>query len=227
MNGKNTYNCSVQSSIYPPTINSVCTGGELYTTKVQSQKTYRLRLINHSTLFSYWFSIDNHTIEIVELDGVEIQPIPFRGVNINIGQRYSVLVRTNQTIENYYMRATLQKTCFLPLIPYLGSPLHSTGLESADYHVLGVLSYDDTLVSDPPVGVAGNVSNPYGAVENPNNDVEWQGCIDMPFDMPKPRREADAFDVSGDNMNYITFQFMQAQHENRVFVNTVCVPLEV
>ena len=181
--------------------------------------------MNRSTLISYCFSIDNHTIEIVELDGVEVEPMPFQGVDINIGQRYSVIVRANQTVGNFYMRATLQKTCFLPLIPYLGSPLYNTGLDSADYHVLGVLSYGNTSVSAPAIGVAGNVSNPYGAAENPNNDMEWEGCVDMPFDMPKPSREADAFNVSGNNMNYITFQFMQAQHENRVFVNTVCMPL--
>ena len=58
---------------------AACTGGELYATKVETNKTYRLRLINYSSFFSYWFSIDNHTIEIVETDGTEITPIVARG----------------------------------------------------------------------------------------------------------------------------------------------------
>jgi FtsP/CotA-like multicopper oxidase with cupredoxin domain len=88
MNGRNTCNCSVQSTTFPPNTNATtCDGGSLYSTKVESNKTYRLRLINHSTFFSYWFSVDNHTMEIVENDGIEVEPISFRGVNVSIGQR--------------------------------------------------------------------------------------------------------------------------------------------
>jgi hypothetical protein len=60
----------------------------------------------------------------------------FRGVNVNIGQRYSVVIRTNQIAGNYLMRATLPTLCFLPFVPY-----NSSGLDSAQYHVLGVLLY--------------------------------------------------------------------------------------
>ena len=156
MNGRNTYNCSVESSTYPPnTTSEVCTGGELYSTKVTSGKLYRLRLINHSSFFSFWFSIDNHTIEIVEIDGNAIEPITFRGVNVNIGQRYSIIVHANQTVGNYHMRATLPTTCFLPYNNY-----NSTGLDSTDYRVLGVLSYDDTDPKSATIGVAGNTTNP-------------------------------------------------------------------
>lgn len=80
LNGQNTYDCNVQSSIYPSEASSsVCTGGHLYNSTFTQNKTYRLRLINHSTLFSYWFSIDNHTISVVEVDGVEVEPITDRG----------------------------------------------------------------------------------------------------------------------------------------------------
>ncbi len=221
MNGKNKYNCSVQSSTFPPnqTANS-CTGGELYTTKVQSNKSYRLRLINHSTFFSYWFSIDNHTISVVEIDGIEVEPIPFRGVNVNIGQRYSVIVDTNQTVGNFYMRASFPTSCFLPFVPY-----NSTGLDSTDYHVHGVLSYDDTNPQDPTIGVASNTTDLYGAATNIFDNLVWEGCDDMPFDMPKPMNAANAFNVSANNMHYIQFNFAQTQNENRIFVNKVSNPI--
>ena len=220
MNGKNTYNCSVDSTIYPASTNS-CTNGSLFTTKVESQKRYRLRLINHSTLFAYRFSIDNHTISVVEMDGVEVQPIPFRGVFVNIGQRFSIIVETNQTAGNYYMQASLPKSCFLPNIPYIGSELFNAGLDSAEYHALGILSYDDTPVDAEPIGIASNTSNPFGAVDNPFNDQEWEGCNDMPFDLPKPARAMEAFDVSENNTQYLQFNFAQVQHVSRVLVNEV------
>lgn len=80
LNGQKTYDCSMQSSILPAnTASSICTEGNMYNSTFIQGKTYRLRLINHSTLFSYWFSIDNHTISIVEVDGAEMEPITDRG----------------------------------------------------------------------------------------------------------------------------------------------------
>lgn len=164
LNGRNTYNCSVVSTTFPPNHDglpaSVCdpSQGSLYTTKVTTGKAYRLRLINHSSFFSFWFSVDNHTIEIVEIDGVEIAPISYRGVNVNIAQRYSVIIRATQPVGNYYMRASFPTSCFLPFAPYSSAGLNST----ADFRVMGVLSYDDTNPKTAPIGVAGNTSNPYG-----------------------------------------------------------------
>lgn len=87
MNGQNTYDCSVQSSTYPPnTTATSCSGGNLYTSTFEKTKSYRLRLINHSSFFSYWFSIDNHTVSIVEVDGVEIEPIDARGKSFTVSR---------------------------------------------------------------------------------------------------------------------------------------------
>lgn len=225
MNGQNTYDCSVESSTYSPQPDQPylhnCAGGQLYTTQVRPGETVRLRLINSSSFFSFWFSIDSHDVSIVELDGVEIQPISSRGVYINIGQRVSVLVRANQTVAagNYHMRATIPKTCYLPYAPYT-----STGLESAGYQVRGILSYHDgtattTTLNAAPIGVAGNTSNPYGVENNANRGDVWEGCDDMPFDMPVPMRAEPAVDVADANTHYIEYMFRQAQDVNRIFVN--------
>ncbi|KAH8681126.1 multicopper oxidase-domain-containing protein [Xylariales sp. PMI_506] len=226
LNGMNTYDCSVVSSTYPPDPESPfptkCTGGQLYSTKVRQGQRVRFRLINSSSFLAYWFSIDNHSMEIVELDGVEIEPISARGVYLNIGQRVSVIVTTNQTTGNYYMRATLPQTCFLPYVPY-----NSTGLESSGYAVRGILSYDTADLGAEPIGTAGNTSNPYGVDNNNARGDVWEGCDDMPFDIPKPMRPLDAVDVSDANMLYFEYMFRQAQDVNRIFINkTAYAPLE-
>ncbi|KAI0132167.1 Cupredoxin [Xylariales sp. AK1849] len=226
LNGQNKYDCSVTSSTFPPDPESPfqtnCTGGQLYSTTVRKGRSIRLRLINSSTFLSYWFSIDNHTLSIIELDGVEIEPLSVRGVYLNIGQRVSVIITANQTAGNYYIRATLAQTCFLPYAPYT-----STSLESGAYAARGILSYDDIDLGAEPVGVAGNTSNPYGVENNGVRGDVWEGCDDMPFDVPKPMRRMDAVEVSEDNVQYIEYMFRQAQDVNRIFVNkTAYAPLE-
>lgn len=229
MNGRNIYDCSVASTTFPPNHDRQpspqCDPSEasIYTTKVTHGKAYRFRLINHSAFFSFWFSVDNHTVEVVEIDGSEVQPIPFRGVNVNIGQRYSVIVRTNQTSGNYYMRATFPTSCFLPFVPY-----SSAGLNSTNFQVMGVLSYDNTDPKATPIGIAGNTTNPSGAADNPFNNLVYEGCNDMPFDVPVPQRPIPAYDISsGLSMHYLEFAFRQTQNVNRIFINkTSWSPLE-
>ncbi|KAI0544478.1 Cupredoxin [Xylaria curta] len=226
LNGQGTYDCSVASTTYPPpslrsSSDISCTGGHLYSTKVRTGQRVRLRLINSSSLLSYYFTIDNHTLSIVELDGIEISPISARGIYLNIGQRASVIVTANQTAGNYYIRATLPQTCFLPYIPY-----SSAGLAANQYAAKGILSYDDVSIDSSPIGVMGNVSNPYGIENNGARGDVWEGCDDMPFDLPEPMREIRAYDVHEDNMLYIEYMFRQAQDVNRIFINkTAYVPL--
>ncbi|KAI4603326.1 hypothetical protein KJ359_006119 [Pestalotiopsis sp. 9143b] len=226
LNGQNTYNCSVESTTYPPDPAALlpvnCTGGQLYRTSVRQGQRVRLRLINSSSFLSYWFSVDNHTLAVVELDGVEVEPIPARGVYLNIGQRVSVILAADQAPGSYYMRATLPRTCFLPYAPYA-----SAGLASGGYETRGVLSYDGTDPDAEPVGAAGNVSNPYGVENNGVRGDVWEGCDDMPFDMPRPVREMDAVEVGEKNYHYIEYAFRQAQDVNRIFINkTAYMPMQ-
>ncbi|TGJ82599.1 hypothetical protein E0Z10_g6148 [Xylaria hypoxylon] len=233
LNGQNMYDCTVTSTTYPPlssdelsspsssTSEPGCTGGQLYTTKIRTGQRVRLRLINSSSFLSYWFSVDNHSLSIVELDGIEISPIAARGVYLNIGQRASVIVMANQTAGNYYIRATLPKTCFVPFAPYT-----SDGLAAGEYAVKGILSYDDIPIDEIPIGITGNTSNPYGVENNYARGDVWEGCDDMPFDLPKPMREIQAHEVPEENKHYIEYAFRQAQDVNRIFINkTAYTPL--
>ncbi|KAI0970187.1 multicopper oxidase [Xylaria arbuscula] len=232
LNGQNTYDCAVESTTYPPqkshessapssTSESKCTRGQLYTTKIRTGQHVRLRVINSSSFLSYWISIDNHTLSIVELDGIEIAPIAARGVYLNIGQRASIIITADQSPGNYYIRATLPETCFLPYVPYT-----SDGLAAGDYTAKGILSYDDVPVGVASIGTMGNVSNPYGVENNGVRGDVWEGCDDMPFDMPKPMRQTPAYDVPESNKHYIEYMFRQAQDVNRIFINkTAYAPL--
>ena len=71
------------------------------------------------------------------------------------------------------------------------------------------------------IGVAGNTSNPYGVENNGLRGDVWEGCDDMPFDMPVPMRKQPAVNVSEANTHYIEYAFRQAQEVNRIFINKV------
>lgn len=194
---------------------------------MRAGQTTRLRLINASSFFSYWFSIDNHTLTIVELDGVEIEPLRAQGVYLNLGQRASVVVAADQEPGGYYIRATLPRTCFLPYSTYT-----SKGLEGGGYEGRGVLRYVEEGHNDDeegnagktiaePIGSPRNTTNPYGVESNGLRGDVWEGCDDMPFDMAVPMRREPAVDVSEVNTHYIEYAFRQAQDVNRIFINKV------
>lgn len=69
------------------------------------------------------FSIDNHTLTVVEAEGTSVEPIKVQSVTLAVAQRYSVLVDLDQTPGAYWIRNNLVRTlsvsllfCFL-LIP--------------------------------------------------------------------------------------------------------------
>ncbi|KZS91064.1 Coriolopsis Gallica laccase collected At 8.98 Kev [Sistotremastrum niveocremeum HHB9708] len=72
---------------------------------VLPNKRYRFRLINISCLQRFTVSLDGHNFTVIEADGELHQPYVVDSLDIFIGQRYSVIVETNQTINNYWFRA--------------------------------------------------------------------------------------------------------------------------
>ncbi|KAM0805775.1 multicopper oxidase-domain-containing protein [Usnea florida] len=82
----------------------------------QKGKRYLIRLINSSTESGFIFSIDNHMLEIVTTDLVPIHPFKNESIQVNIGQRYSVIVEANpdspvQTDGNYWIRTVVSTGC--------------------------------------------------------------------------------------------------------------------
>lgn len=228
LNGQNTYDCAVTSTTLagpsrrdrrqqhgdaPP----ACTGGQAYATTIRPGSTLRFRLINHSSYLSYWFSIDGHELIIVEIDGVEVEPIPAPGVHVNIGQRYSVLVTADQAAGEYIIRSALEKECFLPFSTYT-----SAGLESIRYEARGILRYEGATTEAAAGRVAAMVDDAGRPLLLPNasSNTNPRGCYDMPFDLPRPRRAESAYELAAADPQFaVDFQFRQVGEVNRIFVN--------
>jgi hypothetical protein len=217
MNGVHVSNCSTPPSADPsnltPDASSHCAAGSLYTTRIRSGDQTRFRLISHSTSTPFWVTIDNHTLEIVEIDGTEVEPIATTRIFVNPGQKYSVLVSANQTAGNYLLRATAATSCFhLPRAA-------STGLASVNYEAIGILSYDDIDADAGVIGSPWDLNSKSNAVFG---DEPWgQECDDLPFDIAKPVRQATAYEVGERNFHYFSFERHSINNRIQTVINQV------
>ncbi|RIA97880.1 Multicopper oxidase [Glomus cerebriforme] len=106
INGKNNFNCS-----QAPRGSTCVDNAGLAKFEFVHGKRYRLRIINTSAFSSFFFSIDKHEMEVIEVDGSYTKRNKIHRLPINVAQRYSVIVTANQPVDNYIMRSEFQKTC--------------------------------------------------------------------------------------------------------------------
>ncbi|KIJ50340.1 multicopper oxidase [Sphaerobolus stellatus SS14] len=95
---------------------------------------YRFRLVSISAEGAFDFAIYSHKMTIIEADGVNTVPYTVDSVNVHPGQRYSVVVNANQSVDNYWIRATqtVRGNLTLPTSPNFNGTdvyavLHYTG----------------------------------------------------------------------------------------------------
>ncbi|KAG6916140.1 Acyl-coenzyme A oxidase 2 [Tephrocybe rancida] len=101
---------------------------------------YRFRLVAISCDPNYVFSIDGHTMTIIEVDGINVQPLNVDSIQIFAGQRYSFVLKANQPINNYWIRAK----------PNIGrSTTFDGGLNSAILRYLLAPKKDPTTTQTP------------------------------------------------------------------------------
>ncbi|KAL5116135.1 hypothetical protein ACEQ8H_006032 [Pleosporales sp. CAS-2024a] len=100
--------------------------------KVQPGKTYLFRLINLGAFAAQYVWFENHTMRIVEVDGVYTEPTEANMVYMTAAQRYSVLVTAkNDTSSNFAFVGSMDKDLF------------DTVPDGLNPNVTGWLVYDD------------------------------------------------------------------------------------
>ncbi|KAI8985653.1 hypothetical protein BD414DRAFT_417045 [Trametes punicea] len=78
---------------------------ELAVINVEHGKRYRFRLLNMACDPNYNFTIDGHTMTIIEADGQNTQPLEVDKIQIFAAQRYSFVLTADQPVGNYWIRA--------------------------------------------------------------------------------------------------------------------------
>ncbi|KAJ3066779.1 ferroxidase fet3 [Podochytrium sp. JEL0797] len=130
---------------------SGCLKKDPFVQKIQQGTTLRLRLINTSAFAAFLFSIDGHSLTVIEVDGVLVAPKVVDRLTINTAQRYSVLITASQKPGNYLIRANM----------YHGDPWTSMPNMPIGFNpnVTAVLNYNGVKTSLPPLRIQ-NPSKP-------------------------------------------------------------------
>ncbi|ELQ44999.1 laccase-2 [Pyricularia oryzae] len=205
INGRNVFNCS-QPEEGEEIVGKrhegeemKCASGTRFNSRIKSNTAARLRIISHSSNTPMWFTVDNHTLEIVEMDGVEVEPVATTKIFINPGQRYSAILRANQTAGNYLMRAIA--TCAML------DPNPHSNFASVNSQGTAILSYDDVDAAAALIGKPWDLGA-FVASKDVGTEPWHNRCSDLPFDLTKPMRPIDAYEVGDKNRHYFMFRFV-------------------
>ncbi|KAI0771658.1 laccase B [Trametes elegans] len=110
------------------------TVSDLAVINVEQGKRYRFRLVSISCDPNFTFSIDGHNMTVIEVDGVNHQPLTVDSIQIYAGQRYSFVLNASQDISNYWIRA----------IPNTGDVDTTGGVNSAILRYSGAAEIEPT-----------------------------------------------------------------------------------
>ncbi|KAF8890675.1 Cu-oxidase-domain-containing protein [Infundibulicybe gibba] len=101
----------------------------------------------------FTFSIDSHSLTIIEADGVNTAPKVVDTIEMLAGQRYSVVVAANQPIGNYWINA-----------PFVGgSPARNLNQNSTLSRA--ILRYTGAPIADPVAPMSAGPANGVSLVE--------------------------------------------------------------
>ncbi|CAG8442630.1 2338_t:CDS:2 [Diversispora eburnea] len=168
ISGAGQYNCS------SPAAGSNCNSNVTPATyNVQKGKKYRFRIINTSAYAFFFFTIDNHSLKVIEVDGVSVKDTDSSIVNvlpIHCAQRYSVVVNCDQPIANYFIRAVIPDQC----VP---RPNNTINYNSSLTNGTGILHYDGADSNKP-------TSTPYSFDLPPCEDLNADAI--RPYEDSKP-----------------------------------------
>ncbi|KAF7320625.1 Laccase 1 [Mycena chlorophos] len=108
------YHAPVSTIPIPPVLDSTLINGlgryaggpnsPLAVISVTPGLRYRFRLISMAYDPNYVFSIDNHTMTIIEVEGVNHNQLTVDSIQIFAAQRYSFILKADQKIDNYWIR---------------------------------------------------------------------------------------------------------------------------
>ncbi|KAJ7182989.1 laccase [Mycena crocata] len=96
---------------------------------VRQNVRYRFRLVSLSCDPHFTFKIDGHNLTVIEADGISQWPVTVDSLDIFAGQRYSVVLRASQKVDNYWIRALpnyvntgFENNTNSAILRYIGAP---------------------------------------------------------------------------------------------------------
>ncbi|KAI8323093.1 hypothetical protein GQ54DRAFT_296931 [Martensiomyces pterosporus] len=176
--------------------------------------TYRIRLIAMLSMPLFEFSIDDHDLQVIEVDSINTKPKTVKVVQLAAGQRVSVLVKAKDSAELNYNFHVNMLADFLPKIPgtfpsmFNGTVVYSpsaplfnaTSIPSEPFDDLSIETLEDHPLLEPdrsiflytPIGITAQFS----AHESFNY---------IAYEAPKVPTMFSALTTGGMSLNPITY----------------------
>ncbi|KAM0702368.1 hypothetical protein Q7P35_011278 [Cladosporium inversicolor] len=110
INGKNIRNCDQ----YPGSrCDNTTLNVGLTNMVLKRNKSHRLRFINVGAFAEFSVQLDEHQLQVTEVDGTDVQPMSYHRLNISPAQRYSVVIDSKVSSANsFWMRVRMITNCF-------------------------------------------------------------------------------------------------------------------
>ncbi|VDB96280.1 unnamed protein product [Peniophora sp. CBMAI 1063] len=148
---------------------------DLAVVNVKKGLRYRMRLVSTACDPSYLFSIDQHTLKIIEADGTNVKPVDVSQLQIFAGQRYSFVLHADQKVDNYWIRAlpdvganlTADGGLNSAILRYKGAKQAEPGSKDSSFEHLLLETELRPLVAAPPPP----------ADETITLNVAWNGSV--------------------------------------------------
>lgn len=165
---------------------------------VEPDTTYLLRFINTGGFVSQYVWIEDHDFEVVEVDGVYVEPYTASMLYITVAQRYTVLLKTkNSTNKNYAIMQkfddtmldvipkdlVLNRTSFMMYNTNLSKPEENIVDELDfldDFHLVPYGEYKEEILGEPDQRITLDVS-----MNNLKNGINYAFFNNITFTQPK------------------------------------------
>jgi iron transport multicopper oxidase len=87
------------------------------TVKIEPGKTYMFRMINIGAFAAQYVWFENHTMRVIEVDGIYTEPMDAEMLYVTAAQRYSVLITAkNDTSSNFAFVGSMDEVCYILLL---------------------------------------------------------------------------------------------------------------
>lgn len=98
--------------------------------------TYRVRVVNVGFFLPFEFSIDQHKLTLVEIEGTLIEPYETDYVDISVGERYSFFLnRTSNDTDSYWVHARFNQFCLATDNPDFSTDVMAIVTYAKEYEV--------------------------------------------------------------------------------------------
>ncbi|KAI0031190.1 laccase 6 [Vararia minispora EC-137] len=162
---------------------------------VQQGLRYRLRIFSISCRPFFTFSVDNHNITVIELDGTEHDPVTVQNVDVYAAQRVSVILNANQPVNNYWIRAPPTGGAPGPT----GNPLFNPNFTLAILRYAGAPEIEPTTNNTPGVKLDDANMHPIASV---GPGMLGDGPADFAITLNIAQPNPPFFDING--VSYIS-----------------------